>query len=949
MIVCGTLTVFLMSSVEHSRLHMGGGHAPAEWSYDAGGLRGWSYYIRAFNLLREQPSMEIGWGQWSKPGGHSEDILEVCGLHPGGFVCDPCEACESTGTCSDPVTGDPAPISGGCQDPIREDPTLANCGHPTDYEATESCAFWECGEDSKGGVRGSIEGGMGYWMYTLETPHVKWMLPGATNANYEVFGGTFLNDRPQPCTVLGGAVRVSNRLLVPNDFVTFAGGDDTDGFFGYMLTKSPLGKRSATDAANYWTIVIDAANFAGPVMYTAAWFWDSRINWHPKSISWSDPRVNIGYVAQGFEGSIGAFTARQGGSQYWRTTRWSMPRDRFGPSSSPNTSTLFTGHSQFATDWAVDALEPMLSGTGPVGERTHTFVQQRSAESRTRPDCNAPPEGEGGMSVWDDQEDSEVTWSGFGIGSAYDQTKSEAAHCASTLSLDPSNAALSCDQRRCEAAAFLQGGLGNSDPPVVISADAVPPEVKAQFDEAAFQPTKMNEGTFLGPPAETEQACFDKPASDTMYCTFTASKAWIGWRWYRFVDQPELYMVFESLPDDGTRQAARDYMQARIERLHRQQEADSTGGWFSPPQGDAALPAEKVSIDPALLLTPPTGFEYGYVPIAVYQKPRVKPAECDVEVNAVGPRPVPHPDGYWDDCTSPSGIENPNCHRPDGGYDVETCSANAESRAPFNYPGRIYGYWPGGSQDDRVPYDVPTRDKLLTPRPPSTSSPPPPSASPSPQPPSPPPSSTSPPPPSPPPATSPSPLTKPPRPPAPPPLPPTQMVCNDDSSTCPHLDDAECDDGGEGSIYSICPYGSDCTDCGSRVAPPPPLASIPPPLPSPSPPSPPAAQRHWVECGRKNKCSENARWADPSEEHEVRCCSDTRIDGWKKRGSNCPWTESDDGMGGCHHEETLSEAEEVCADAGARLCSKQELKSDCTKGTGCGHDRDLIWTSNAMP
>ena len=63
---------------------------------------------------------------------------------------------------------------------------------------------------------------------------------------------------------------------------------------------------------------------------------------------------------------------------------------------------------------------------------------------------------------------------------------------------------------------------------------------------------------------------------------------------------------------------------------------------------------------------------------------------------------------------------------------TETCSANAESRAPFNYPGRIYGYWPGGSQDDRVPYDVPTRDKLLTPRPPSTSSPPQPSASPSP-------------------------------------------------------------------------------------------------------------------------------------------------------------------------------------------------------------------------
>ena len=86
---------------------------------------------------------------------------------------------------------------------------------------------------------------MGYWMYTLQTPHVKYMLPGSTSANYEVFGGTFLHDRPQACTSLGGAVRVSNRLMVPNDFIGFQGGDETDGFLGYMLTKTPIGKRSA--------------------------------------------------------------------------------------------------------------------------------------------------------------------------------------------------------------------------------------------------------------------------------------------------------------------------------------------------------------------------------------------------------------------------------------------------------------------------------------------------------------------------------------------------------------------------------------------------------------------------------------------------------------------------------------------------------------------------------
>jgi len=50
-------------------------------------------------------------------------------------------------------------------------------------------------------------------------------------------------------------------------------------------------------------------------------------------------------------------------------------------------------------------------------------------------------------------------------------------------------------------------------------------------------------------------------------------------------------------------------------------------------------------------------------------------------------------------------------------------------------------------------------------------------------------------------------------------------------------------------------------------------------------------------------------------------------------------------MGGCHHSKTFPEAEAICAAAGARLCTKDELTSDCTRGTGCGHDRDLIWSS----
>ena len=105
-----------------------------------------------------------------------------------------------------------------------------------------------------------------------------------------------------------------------------------------------------------------------------------------------------------------------------------------------------------------------------------------------------------------------------------------------------------------------------------------------------------------------------RPQIRELYCTRTQSGNWIGFKWYRFIDQPELNQVFASLPSEK-RDAAKCFMQARIERLH---EAQSNGGlaaqWFDAPQGAEDLPAAKVSIDPALLLTPPQGLEKGLCP-----------------------------------------------------------------------------------------------------------------------------------------------------------------------------------------------------------------------------------------------------------------------------------------------------------------------------------------------
>jgi len=675
-----------LGCLEESRLHAGAGFPPAEWDYTkapepANGVYGWSYYIRAFDLIRDTPVREIGWGQWSKPGSPT-DGLEVCGLHPHGFTCEETTPDEWTPTGS-----------------------LKGCGS-TSYTELEECKVWCCGEEEKCGVRGSIEGGMGYWMYTLETPHVKWMLPGATNANYEIFGGTFLNDRPQTCSTLGGAVRISNSILIPNSFVHFdQESDSIDGFMGYMLTRTPIGKRSTEDNANYWTIIIDALNFSGPVMYMSAWFWDSRINWNPKSVSWSDHRALITYIAQGFEGSIGShvLTIPNGGGKWLKTNQIVFPKDN-----GSNTTTLFTGHSQFNNDWAAVAMEPMLSGTGSAESQKPSHIMQSYLMDRVKPECNIPGE----HSAWsletdETDDDPETDIGGFGVGDTVPNDapfleESDAASCHARLTLNTEK--LQCGSTFCKTRKYIrQVKKGSEFTP--LKKNKVPKHIKKALNSIKFKPTKLNDGRYLGPPAQTEKACFDtpgpSPSDSRLYCTRTQSGTWLGFKWYRFIDQPELNQVFASM-EKSERDSARCFMQARIERLH---EAQSSGQgiprWFDAPQGASDLPKAKVGIDPALILTPPTGLEKGFVPIPLYERNREMPANCEVFLGSVTKEPNPLPKGYYDGYANDS-----------GGYEEEVCPANPESGGTYTYPGKIFSYHPTTDQSTRKGYSVPVRSEV---------------------------------------------------------------------------------------------------------------------------------------------------------------------------------------------------------------------------------------------
>ena len=141
-----------------------------------------------------------------------------------------------------------------------------------------------------------------------------------------------------------------------------------------------------------------------------------------------------------------------------------------------------------------------------------------------------------------------------------------------------------------------------------------------------------------------------------------------------------------------------------------------------------------------------------------------------------------------------------------------------------------------------------------------------------------------------------------------------------------------------------------CHTCpGSEIPTPPPNAAT---TPRPSTPAPTAAVPcHYTSCGAVGRCgSQQAGCAAHGERHEVRCCADTAIAGWRKRSDTCPWTESDNFNSAnsvCLSDKTFNEANDFCASVGARLCTVAEAEDNCLRGTGCGHDVDQIWTSDA--
>merc|ERR1711933_191120 len=122
----------------------------------------------------------------------------------------------------------------------------------------------------------------------------------------------------------------------------------------------------------------------------------------------------------------------------------------------------------------------------------------------------------------------------------------------------------------------------------------------------------------------------------------------------------------------------------------------------------------------------------------------------------------------------------------------------------------------------------------------------------------------------------------------------------------------------------------------------------PSPSNAPTVSSPTDDSEYYVVCGRGTGCGDgiDEAVADVSELHEVRCCKDESAPGFKTRCEGV-WAASEWG-GLCHREKTYDEEEGICALYDSRLCTKDELSRECTRGSGCGLDGHLIWSGTPV-
>jgi hypothetical protein len=428
----------------------------------------------------------------------------------------------------------------------------------------------------------TVEGGLGYWAGN----HFRYGPPkfsmNATPQCYDYEIGSpgwsfFYSDEALPDDRLGIA-QLSNRLLIPPDGLPFQGNPNGE-FFGYSWMALPFTDATAgsspTDAPTgdqSWTCFVSTANFKGPIAFYIPETW-SKIGTlfkepflHGRGLDARPGSMGGGAMEINTVPRFDSVDAQ--GVVYSKIPKLQFPVDGEG-------RTLLVQDVRYYSKAALyDAFKQWRDG-GPA------CSGQFDAKGLWKSTLTATPTRY--------QQAGKVM---TGIESVFDN----ASFGGTKWGLTWSASAIS------PKGVFPQYFKRVGDACVAVPPSEVPAEtglLEREFPLAT-----------LGAPytSPTTGAWSTPGANAGPFTAELVDGSVVTYSWYRFVDQPSFQQYRWS-------EEKKAKLQALVEKIHATWPIDRD--YMAPLEG-----GKLVSLDPALLVTPPPGLEVGYVPVVTGQKSR---------------------------------------------------------------------------------------------------------------------------------------------------------------------------------------------------------------------------------------------------------------------------------------------------------------------------------------
>lgn len=440
----------------------------------------------------------------------------------------------------------------------------------------------------------TIEGGLGYWRgnrFHYDSP--KFSMNGVPNCyNSEIASPGwpfFYRNEALPDDELG-IVQLSNSLMIPPDGITFQGSLEGN-FLGYThmaLPLTPAREGPPPTGDQNWTLFFNTENFKGPVAYYLPEMW-SRLSKDHEKIYGRGLDAQPGNAGGGAMeiNTVPTLTLKDDDNLYIKVPQLQFPLD------DENRSVLVQDVTYYSRDTIFDCIENWRDG----GEA-----------------CSGVLEG----GKWQPQLNVDEQISVRQLGN-----RVTGLDKVVTRTILPSNAfafqwnSSSLSPNGLFPRYFKQVG----DEHMPVGASEVPSKLRsAEFPLAETENEYINwrhnreipEGNFRIDKGEPYYTTFESkawtdpgPSAGPFHATLEDGSE-VTFYWFRFIDQPVFHQVEWNV---GEKQA----LQNLIVQIHKSWPIDQD--YMTPPTIGGLI-----SIDSALIVTPPEGMEYGYVPIVTRQE-----------------------------------------------------------------------------------------------------------------------------------------------------------------------------------------------------------------------------------------------------------------------------------------------------------------------------------------